>query len=144
MEELTSIVDKLQDICTSLDLPKIKKHIIRHGYISMCFSIVDFIKRRNKVYLYILTTEDLSWYTSGNGDDQEQKHTIPLEGIKLKKLEGELMTEKPTFTLYRSRGRNIYKDSKTLCVTFKDQDSYDAWKAAFARVGVTSKDTENG
>ncbi|KAK2702403.1 hypothetical protein QYM36_018986 [Artemia franciscana] len=93
----------------------------------MCFSIVDLIKRRNKVYLSILATEDLSWYTSGNGDDQEQKLTIPLEGIKLKELESELMTEKSTFTLYQSRGRNIYKDSKKLYVTFKDQDSYDAW-----------------
>ncbi|KAK2717455.1 hypothetical protein QYM36_006285 [Artemia franciscana] len=119
----------------------VKKQIIQEGSISI--SQEGLVKGGNKEYSSILTTEDLSWYKGDNGDDQEPKYTIPLEGIKLKELESGLMTKKHTFTLYQSNGRNIYKDSKKLYVTFKDQDSYDAWKAAFARVDVTSGDTEN-
>uniref|UniRef100_A0A6G1SNY9 Dynamin n=1 Tax=Aceria tosichella TaxID=561515 RepID=A0A6G1SNY9_9ACAR len=112
---------------------KIGNQVIRKGY--MCIhNISGFIRGGSKDYWFVLTAESLSWYK--DQEEKDKKFMLPIDGLKIRDVEGGFMSRRNTFSLFYSDQKNIYKDFKHLELSCESQEEVDSWKASFLRAGV--------
>uniref|UniRef100_A0A8C1BW57 dynamin GTPase n=1 Tax=Cyprinus carpio carpio TaxID=630221 RepID=A0A8C1BW57_CYPCA len=105
--------------------------VIRRGWLTINISIM---KGGSKDYWFILTAESLSWYK--DEEEKEKKFMLPLDNLKLRDAEKGFMSTKPTFAIFNTEQRNVYKDLRQIELACDSQEEVDSWKASFLRAGV--------
>uniref|UniRef100_A0A8C1XP21 dynamin GTPase n=1 Tax=Cyprinus carpio TaxID=7962 RepID=A0A8C1XP21_CYPCA len=105
--------------------------VIRRGWLTINISIM---KGGSKDYWFILTAESLSWYK--DEEEKEKKFMLPLDNLKLRDAEKGFMSTKPTFAIFNTDQRNVYKDLRQIELACDSQEEVDSWKASFLRAGV--------
>ncbi|KAJ8300049.1 hypothetical protein KUTeg_021568 [Tegillarca granosa] len=86
--------------------------------------------------------------------EKEKKFMIPVDGLKLRDIEGGVFSHNPRFAIFNPDvrtyiilfalfiiiiilfNRNVYKDYKQLELSAESQEDVDSWKASFLRAGV--------
>lgn len=84
---------------------KLGNQVIRKGY--MCIHNLGIMKGGSRDYWFVLTSECMSWFK--DEEEREKKYMLPLDGLKLRDLEGGFMSRRHTFALFNPEGRNVYK-----------------------------------
>merc|ERR1719458_1166479 len=110
---------------------KLGNQVIRKGY--MAINNLSVLKG-SREYWFVLSSESLKWFK--DGEEKDQKYMLPLDGLKLRDIEGGFMTTRKVFSIYNPSGRNIFKEYKTLDLACESQEDVDSWKASFLRAGV--------
>ncbi|XP_064457372.1 dynamin-like isoform X4 [Ornithodoros turicata] len=106
--------------------------VIRKGW--MCIHNLGIMKGGSRDYWFVLTSESISWYK--DEEEKDKKYMLPLDGLKIKDIEGGFMSRRNTFALFNPDQRNVYKDYKQLELSCESQEEVDSWKASFLRAGV--------
>jgi len=109
----------------------VTNQIIRKGFLRMHTGAKIL---QTKDYFFILSTDNLSWYTEA--DEKDKKYMLPLENLKLRDVEGGFMARRPQFALYNTEGRNVFKEHKFLELSVDNSEELEIWKASFVRAGV--------
>ncbi|RWS15160.1 dynamin-like protein [Dinothrombium tinctorium] len=117
-----------------------KDIVIRKGY--MCIHNLGIMKGGSRDYWFVLTSDSLSWFK--DEEEKDKKYMLPLDGLKIKDLEGGFMSRRHTFALFNPDQRNVYKDFKQLELSCESQEDVDSWKASFLRAGVYPEKTQIG
>jgi dynamin GTPase len=115
---------------------KMGNQVIRKGY--MGINNLSVLKG-SREYWFVLSSESLKWFK--DGEEKDQKYMLPLDGLKLRDIEGGFMTTRKVFSVYNSTGRNIFKEYKSLDLACDSQEDVDSWKASFLRAGVYPEKT---
>ena len=110
---------------------KLGNQVIRKGY--MAINNLSVLKG-SREYWFVLSSEILKWFK--DGEEKDQKYMLPLDGLKLRDIEGGFLTTRKVFSIYNPSGRNIFKEYKTLDLACESQEDVDSWKASFLRAGV--------
>jgi len=84
---------------------KLGNQVIRKGY--MCIHNLGIMKGGSKDYWFVLSSESLSWYK--DEEERDKKYMLPLDGLKVRDIEGGFMSRRHTFALFNPDGRNVYK-----------------------------------
>lgn len=84
---------------------KLGNQVIRKGY--MCIHNLGIMKGGSKDYWFVLTSESLSWFK--DEEERDKKYMLPLDGLKIRDIEGGFMSRRHTFALFNPEGRNVYK-----------------------------------
>lgn len=111
---------------------KLGNQVIRKGW--MCIHNLGIMKGGSRDYWFVLTSESISWYK--DEEEKDKKYMLPLDGLKIKDIEGGFMSRRNTFALFNPDQRNVYKDYKQLELSCESQEEVDSWKASFLRAGV--------
>ena len=111
---------------------KLGNQVIRKG--NMAINNLGVLKGGSREYWFVLSSESLKWFK--DGEEKDQKYMLPLDGLKLRDVEGGFMTTRKIFSVYNPSGRNIFKEYKTLDLACESQEDIDSWKASFLRAGV--------
>ncbi|XP_071155849.1 dynamin-1-like isoform X8 [Mytilus edulis] len=123
---------KAQDKSENTAKRKVGNQVIRKGWLTL--HNISFMKGGSKEFWFVLTTESLSWFK--DEEEKEKKFMIPLDGLKIRDMEGGLFSHKNMFAIFNPEARNVYKDYKQLELSGESQDDIDSWKASFLRAGV--------
>ncbi|VDI51853.1 dynamin GTPase [Mytilus galloprovincialis] len=123
---------KAQDKSENTAKRKVGNQVIRKGWLTL--HNISFMKGGSKEFWFVLTTESLSWFK--DEEEKEKKFMIPLDGLKIRDMEGGLFSHKNMFAIFNPESRNVYKDYKQLELSGESQDDIDSWKASFLRAGV--------
>lgn len=83
----------------------------------------------------------MAWYKDES--EKEIQYILPLNKLKLRDVETNFMTRKPTFALFYTTGVNVWKDYKQLELTCESSNDMDLWKASFLRAGVYPEKQQN-
>ncbi|XP_041370307.1 dynamin-1-like isoform X6 [Gigantopelta aegis] len=111
---------------------KIGNQVIRKGWLTL--HNVSFMKGGSKDFWFILSAETLSWYK--DEQEKDKKYMLSLDNLKLRDLESSIFSRHPTFAIFNTESRNVYKDYKQLELSAESQEDVDSWKASFLRAGV--------
>lgn len=111
---------------------KLGNQVIRKGWLSL--HNISFIKGGSKDFWFVLSAENLSWFK--DEEEKDKKYMLPLDNLKLRDVESGIFSRHPTFALFHTENRNVYKDYKQLELSADSQDDVDSWKASFLRAGV--------
>ncbi|XP_076454703.1 dynamin-1-like isoform X3 [Babylonia areolata] len=111
---------------------KMGNQVIRKGWLSL--HNISFIKGGSKDFWFVLTAESLSWFK--DEEEKDKKYMLPLDNLKLRDMESGIFSRHPTFALFHTENRNVYKDYKQLELSADSQEDVDSWKASFLRAGV--------
>ena len=69
--------------------------------------------QRKEVYWFVLTTQNLHWFTAN--DEKIKEFTLPLENLKLKDLGvGGVLHARYKFSICHNQGANVYKEKDSL------------------------------
>ncbi|XP_064463925.1 dynamin-like isoform X6 [Ornithodoros turicata] len=117
---------------SSVGKRKLGNQVIRKGW--MCIHNLGIMKGGSRDYWFVLTSESISWYK--DEEEKDKKYMLPLDGLKIKDIEGGFMSRRNTFALFNPDQRNVYKDYKQLELSCESQEEVDSWKASFLRAGV--------
>ncbi|CAG2208369.1 DNM1_3 [Mytilus edulis] len=123
---------KAQDKSENTAKRKVGNQVIRKGWLTL--HNISFMKGGSKEFWFVLTTESLSWFK--DEEEKEKKFMIPLDGLKIRDMEGGLFSHKNMFAIFNPEARNVYKDYKQLELSGESQDDIDSWKASFLRAGA--------
>lgn len=89
---------------------KLGNQVIRKGY--MVIHNLGIMKGGSKDYWFVLTSESVSWFK--DEEERDKKYMLPLDGLKLRDIEGGFMSKRHTFALFNPEGRNVYKVRKCM------------------------------
>ncbi|RWS30856.1 dynamin-like protein, partial [Leptotrombidium deliense] len=118
---------------------KLGNQVIRKGY--MCIHNLGIMKGGSRDYWFVLTSDSVSWFK--DEEEKDKKYMLPLDGLKIKDLEGGFMSRRHTFAIFNpDQRRNVYKDFKQLELSCESQEDVDSWKASFLRAGVYPEKTQ--
>ena len=85
------------------------EQIIWKGYLNMHKGAYQ----RKEVYWFVLTTQNLHWFTAN--DEKIKEFTLPLENLKLKDLGvGGVLHARYKFSICHNQGANVYKEKDSL------------------------------
>ncbi|KAK7094463.1 dynamin-1-like isoform X9 [Littorina saxatilis] len=131
-EDFIGFSNAQQKAETNSSKRKMGNQVIRKGWLSL--HNVSFIKGGSKDFWFVLTAESLSWFK--DEEEKDKKYMLPLDNLKLRDVESGIFSRHPTFALFHTENRNVYKDYKQLELSADSQDDVDSWKASFLRAGV--------
>lgn len=117
---------------------KLGNQVIRRGWLTL--HNISFMKGGSKDFWFVLTAETFSWYK--DEEEKEKKYMLPVDNLKLRDAESGILSRRPTFALFSSENRNVYKDYKQLELSAESQEEIDSWKASFLRAGVYPEKTQ--
>ena len=106
--------------------------VIRKGWLTL--HNIGFLKGGSKGLWFVLTAETLSWFSDDT--EKEKKYMLPLEGLKLRDVEGGIFGKKFIFSIFNVEGKNVFKEYKQLELSCANTEQMDEWKASFLRAGV--------
>ncbi|PVD21943.1 hypothetical protein C0Q70_17746 [Pomacea canaliculata] len=140
-EDFIGFANAQQKSETATSKRKLGNQVIRKGWLSL--HNISFIKGGSKDFWFVLTSENLAWYK--DEEEKDKKYMLPLDNLKLRDVESGIFSRHPTFALFHTENRNVYKDYKQLELSADSQDDVDSWKASFLRAGVyPERSTEEG
>ncbi len=64
---------------------------------------VSIMRGGSKDFWFVLTTENLSWFTAQ--DEREQKYMIQLDQLKMRNLEAGLFSKRHSFAIFNMDGK---------------------------------------
>jgi dynamin GTPase len=117
---------------------KLGNEVIRKGYLSIQTQSLG-IMRVGWDCWFVLTSESLSWFKDNKED--EKIFTLTLHGLKLKDVETSFRHRRHTFSIFHPKGKNVYKDWKTLELSGESEDDVESWKASLLRASVLPEKT---
>ncbi|XP_025112002.1 dynamin-1-like isoform X4 [Pomacea canaliculata] len=140
-EDFIGFANAQQKSETATSKRKLGNQVIRKGWLSL--HNISFIKGGSKDFWFVLTSENLAWYK--DEEEKEKRYMLPLEGLRIRDVEGGIFSSRHLFALFNPEQRNVYKDYKQLELSADSQDDVDSWKASFLRAGVyPERSTEEG
>jgi len=115
---------------------------IRKGWLAL--HNVSVLKGGSKEFWFVLTWEHLMWFK--DEDEQDKKYMFSVDNLKLRDLESGFLSKRPSFAVFNTSNRYVYKDYKQLELSAPNADEADSWKASFLRAGVYPefKDEDQG
>ncbi|XP_022325964.2 dynamin-1-like isoform X4 [Crassostrea virginica] len=127
------------DQAVNKERKKITNQVIRKGYLTL--HNISFMKGGSKDFWFVLTAESISWYK--DEEEKDKKFMISVENLRVRDVEAGILNKRPTFALYSSENRNVYKDYKQLELSAENQEEVDSWKASLLRAGVYPDRSQN-
>ncbi|XP_056011109.1 dynamin-1-like isoform X8 [Ostrea edulis] len=119
---------------------KVGNQVIRKGYLTL--HNISFMKGGSKDFWFVLTAENISWYK--DEEEKDKKFMLSLENLRVRDIEAGILNKRPSFALFSSENRNVYKDYKQLELSAENQEEVDSWKASLLRAGVYPDRSQNG
>ncbi len=77
--------------------------VIRKGFLRVHTGVKLF---QAKDYFFVLTTDNLSWFT--DSDEKDKKYMLPLESLKIRDVEGGFMAKRPQFAIFNTESKSVF------------------------------------
>jgi len=111
---------------------QVTSSVIRKGWLSL--HNVSVLKGGSKEFWFVLTSELLMWFK--DDEEKDKKYMLSLDNLKVRDIESGFLSRRPSFALFNTEGRNVYRDHKQLELSAETQDDAESWKASLLRAGV--------
>ncbi|XP_067662749.1 dynamin-1-like isoform X3 [Haliotis asinina] len=131
-EDFIGFANAQQKSESQVNKKRLGNQVIRKGWLTL--HNVSFMKGGSKDFWFVLSAENMSWYK--DEEEREKRYMLPLDGLRLRDIEGGFLSHKHMFALFNPETRNVYKDYKQLELSAENQEDIDSWKASFLRAGV--------
>ncbi|XP_048245947.1 dynamin-1-like isoform X3 [Haliotis rufescens] len=131
-EDFIGFANAQQKSESQVNKKRVGNQVIRKGWLTL--HNVSFMKGGSKDFWFVLSAENMSWYK--DEEEKDKKYMLPLDNLKLRDVDGGIFSRHPTFALFNTDARNVYKDYKQLELSAENQEDIDSWKASFLRAGV--------